>query len=155
MTARARLLLFDEPTSGLEPITARTVDAEIIKLRDLERITSLLVTHQLRDAFYLATHEARHENDRISIVPASAATPDAAEFIMLKDGQIYSRDPQRTFAGRPIRTSRRSWQGGYRRAWRERSARHRISFHFISPRLRTAPRTTASSAGPMKWTGRR
>jgi phospholipid/cholesterol/gamma-HCH transport system ATP-binding protein len=89
MAARARLLLFDEPTSGLDPITAKSVDAEIIKLRDLERVTSLLVTHQLRDAFYVATHEARRQNGRISIVPASQATRDLAEFIMLKDGRIY------------------------------------------------------------------
>jgi phospholipid/cholesterol/gamma-HCH transport system ATP-binding protein len=89
MAARARLMLFDEPTSGLDPITARTVDAEIIKLRDLEQVTSLLVTHQLRDAFYVATHEARRLNDRISIVPASPATRDAVEFLMLKDGRIY------------------------------------------------------------------
>jgi phospholipid/cholesterol/gamma-HCH transport system ATP-binding protein len=89
MAARARLMLFDEPTSGLDPITARTVDAEIIKLRDLEQVTSLLVTHQLRDAFYVATHEARRLNDRISIVPASQATRGAVEFIMLKDGQVY------------------------------------------------------------------
>jgi len=89
MAARARLMLFDEPTSGLDPITARTVDAEIIKPRDLEQGTSLLVTHQLRDAFYVATHEARRQNNRISIVPASPATREAVEFIMLKDGRIY------------------------------------------------------------------
>ena len=59
MAARPRLLLFDEPTSGLDPITAKTVDAEIIKLRDVEHVTSILVTHQLQDAFYIATHEAR------------------------------------------------------------------------------------------------
>lgn len=35
MAAKPRLLLFDSPTSGLDPITAKTVDAEIIKLRDL------------------------------------------------------------------------------------------------------------------------
>jgi phospholipid/cholesterol/gamma-HCH transport system ATP-binding protein len=89
MAARARLMLFDEPTSGLDPITARTVDAEIIKLRDLQHVTSLLVTHQLRDAFYVATHEARRENGRISIVSASQIRRDAVHVIMLKDGGIY------------------------------------------------------------------
>ena len=58
MAARPRLLLFDEPTSGLDPITAKTIDAEIIKLRDVEHVTSIVVTHQLQDAFYIATHEA-------------------------------------------------------------------------------------------------
>ena len=59
MAARPTLLLYDEATTGLDPMTALTVDAEIVKLRDLERVTSVVVTHQLRDAFYIATHEAR------------------------------------------------------------------------------------------------
>jgi phospholipid/cholesterol/gamma-HCH transport system ATP-binding protein len=89
MAARPRLLLFDEPTSGLDPITAKTVDAEIIKLRDLERVTSLLVTHQLQDAFYVATHEARRRDGQLAIVPAEKSRSEEANFIMLKDGQIF------------------------------------------------------------------
>src|SRR6185436_77626 len=41
MAAQPHLLLFDSPTSGLDPITSRTVDAEIIKLRDLAHVTSI------------------------------------------------------------------------------------------------------------------
>jgi phospholipid/cholesterol/gamma-HCH transport system ATP-binding protein len=89
MAARPRLLLFDEPTSGLDPITAKTVDAEIIKLRDLERVTSIVVTHQLQDAFHIATHEARRENGRVTIAPADERKSQEAEFILLKDGGIY------------------------------------------------------------------
>ncbi|HEX6164148.1 MAG TPA: ATP-binding cassette domain-containing protein, partial [Vicinamibacterales bacterium] len=55
MAAKPRILLYDEPTTGLDPITATTVDEEIVKLRDLENVTSILVTHQLRDAFFVAT----------------------------------------------------------------------------------------------------
>ena len=44
--------------SGLDPVIAATVDDEIVKLRDLEHVTSILVTHQIRDAFYIARHEA-------------------------------------------------------------------------------------------------
>jgi phospholipid/cholesterol/gamma-HCH transport system ATP-binding protein len=93
MAARPRLLLFDEPTSGLDPITAKTVDAEIIKLRDVEHVTSILVTHQLQDAFYVATHEACLQNGRLAIVPATRRTSDAAEFVMLKDGRVYFEGP--------------------------------------------------------------
>ncbi|MGC4080919.1 MAG: ATP-binding cassette domain-containing protein [Vicinamibacterales bacterium] len=46
MAFRPRLLLFDDPTTGLDPITAVTVNDEIVKLRDLEHVTSILVTHQ-------------------------------------------------------------------------------------------------------------
>jgi phospholipid/cholesterol/gamma-HCH transport system ATP-binding protein len=90
MAARPRLLLFDEPTSGLDPITAKTVDAEIIKLRDVEHLTSILVTHQLQDAFYVATHEAlRRQDGRVAIVSANGHESEEAEFVMLKDGRIY------------------------------------------------------------------
>jgi phospholipid/cholesterol/gamma-HCH transport system ATP-binding protein len=93
MAARPHLLLFDEPTSGLDPITAKTVDAEIIKLRDVEHVTSILVTHQLQDAFYIATHEARGQDGQLAIVPAGPRTSEAAQFVMLKDGRVYFEGP--------------------------------------------------------------
>jgi phospholipid/cholesterol/gamma-HCH transport system ATP-binding protein len=89
IAARPRLVLFDEPTSGLDPITAKTVDAEIIKLRDVEHVTSILVTHQLQDAFYIATHAAVHRDGRLHIVAADPRQSEEADFIMLKDGRIY------------------------------------------------------------------
>ena len=58
MAFKPSILLYDEATTGLDPITATTVDDEIIKLRDLEGVSSIVVTHQLRDAFYVATHMA-------------------------------------------------------------------------------------------------
>jgi phospholipid/cholesterol/gamma-HCH transport system ATP-binding protein len=103
MSYKPRILLYDEATTGLDPITADTVDHEIIKLRDLEEISSIVVTHQLRDAFRIATHESVREGDRIRIVEADPAKAEEAEFIMLKDGGIHfegsavelraSRDP--------------------------------------------------------------
>lgn len=89
MAYKPRILLYDEPTTGLDPITANTVDDEIIKLRDLEGVSSILVTHQLRDAFLVATCEAVRENGRIRIVPADPRKVEEAEFIMLKDGRIH------------------------------------------------------------------
>jgi phospholipid/cholesterol/gamma-HCH transport system ATP-binding protein len=88
MAAKPRILLYDEPTTGLDPITALTIDDEIIKLRDLENVSSIVVTHQLRDAFYVATHTAVRENGSLRIAPATADKADEAEFIMLKDGGI-------------------------------------------------------------------
>jgi phospholipid/cholesterol/gamma-HCH transport system ATP-binding protein len=89
ITARPKLLLFDDPTSGLDPITAKTVNAEIIKLRDVERVTSVVVTHQLPDAFYIATHEAVRQNGRLAIVPGGPGKGEETAFIVLKDGLIY------------------------------------------------------------------
>ena len=88
MASKPRILLYDEPTTGLDPITATTVDDEIIKLRDLENVSSLLVTHQLRDAFYVATHTAVRENGQIKIVKADAKKERQAEFLMLRDGLL-------------------------------------------------------------------
>src|SRR5213592_4426873 len=88
MASKPKILLYDEPTTGLDPITATTVDDEIIKLRDLENVSSIVVTHQLRDAFYLATHTAVKENGTIRVVPADAQKAEQAEFMMLRDGFI-------------------------------------------------------------------
>ncbi len=88
MAAKPTLLLYDEPTTGLDPMTSLTVDAEIIKLRDLNEVTSVLVTHQLRDAFYVATHEARRVDKRVQIRTAEQAKIDEADFVMLRDGKI-------------------------------------------------------------------
>ena len=89
MAAKPRILLYDEPTTGLDPITATTVDDEIIKLRDLENVSAIVVTHQLRDAFYIATHKAVRESDVVRIVLADEDKAEQAEFIMLKDGSIH------------------------------------------------------------------
>ncbi len=88
MAARPNLLLFDDPTTGLDPVIATTVDDEIVKLRDLEQVTSILVTHQIRDAYYVARHEAVSADGRAQILPASDAKAELTRFMVLHDGQI-------------------------------------------------------------------
>jgi phospholipid/cholesterol/gamma-HCH transport system ATP-binding protein len=88
MAYKPRILLYDEATTGLDPITAITVDEEMVKLRDLESVSSVIVTHQLRDAFFVATRQAVREDGRIRIVPADAEKSDEAEFLMLKEGVV-------------------------------------------------------------------
>jgi len=89
MAFKPSIMLYDEATTGLDPITATTVDHEIIKLRDLENVSSIIVTHQLRDAFYVATHMAvRDKAGRAHITPATPEKEREAEFIMLRDGLI-------------------------------------------------------------------
>jgi phospholipid/cholesterol/gamma-HCH transport system ATP-binding protein len=88
MTAKPRILLYDEPTTGLDPITGLSIDAEIIKLRDFEGVSSIIVTHQLRDAFFIAEHMAVQDGAEVRIDKASPRKAEEAEFIMLKDGGI-------------------------------------------------------------------
>jgi phospholipid/cholesterol/gamma-HCH transport system ATP-binding protein len=109
MTSKPGILLYDEATTGLDPITAITVDEEIVKLRDLEGVSSIVVTHQLRDAFFVATHEARRDGDqktgdKIVVAPADAAKADEAEFIMLKEGWWRSKATPPSCARPRIRT---------------------------------------------------
>lgn len=89
MITRPELLLYDEPTTGLDPMTCLSVDMEIVKLRDRAAVTSVLVTHQLRDAFYIATHEARNKaGGEVELGEAAAAKLEQADFVMVREGRI-------------------------------------------------------------------
>jgi phospholipid/cholesterol/gamma-HCH transport system ATP-binding protein len=90
MAPTPSLILFDDPTTGLDPIIASTVDDEIVKLRDLQGVTSIFVTQQIRDAFYIASHRAVRQNGRIEVV---AATDEEAApaFLVLRNAGIHSR----------------------------------------------------------------
>ena len=88
MASKPHILLFDDPTTGLDPIIASTVDDEIVKLRDLEQVTSIVVTHQIRDAFYIAQHEAVRQDGRVRISDADETKAAQADFMVLHDGRI-------------------------------------------------------------------
>ncbi|MCS7091112.1 MAG: ABC transporter ATP-binding protein [Verrucomicrobiota bacterium] len=47
---RPEILLYDEPTSGLDPIVSDSIDQLIIRIRDHLRVTSVVVTHDMRSA---------------------------------------------------------------------------------------------------------
>jgi phospholipid/cholesterol/gamma-HCH transport system ATP-binding protein len=91
MAPKPGMILFDDPTTGLDPIIASTVDDEIVKLRDLEQVTSVFVTQQIRDAFYIATHHATRKNGAIEIVDTHDQGLEPAEFMVLHDAQIRFR----------------------------------------------------------------
>jgi phospholipid/cholesterol/gamma-HCH transport system ATP-binding protein len=91
MAPKPSIVLFDDPTTGLDPIIASTVTEEIVKLRDLERLTSIFVTQQIRDAFYIATHHAIRKNGTIEIVDAHEKGTAPAEFMLLHNGGIHFR----------------------------------------------------------------
>jgi phospholipid/cholesterol/gamma-HCH transport system ATP-binding protein len=89
LAARPGIMLYDEPTTGLDPITATTITDLIVKVRDLDGATSILVTHQLRDAFNVARTFVRRQGDefgyqRIDDLEKLAGT----EFLMLREGSV-------------------------------------------------------------------
>lgn len=88
MASKPSLMLFDDSTTGLDPVIAASVDDEIVKLRDLEKVTSIVVTQQIRDGFYIATHEAVRQGGDMQIVDAGEAEGSRAEFMVLHDGRI-------------------------------------------------------------------
>ncbi|HVZ24218.1 MAG TPA: ATP-binding cassette domain-containing protein [Vicinamibacterales bacterium] len=88
MASRPSVLFYDEATTGLDPITATNVDEEMVKMRDLEGVASIIVTHQLRDAFFVADHEAVRDGQQIAIRHAGPGKCDEAEFLMLREGLL-------------------------------------------------------------------
>ncbi len=55
---RPEIMLYDEPTTGVDPITGGAVDRLILKMRDKYRITSLVVTHDMKSAYRIADRVA-------------------------------------------------------------------------------------------------
>lgn len=88
MASNPSLLLLDDPTTGLDPITATTVNDEIVKLRDVQKVTSIVVTHQIRDAVYVSTHEAVRRNGDLT-VNETGRDEGRVHFLVLRDGRIH------------------------------------------------------------------
>ncbi|MBA3639272.1 MAG: ATP-binding cassette domain-containing protein [Acidobacteriota bacterium] len=88
---KPNLILFDDPTTGLDPIIAATVNDEIVKLRDLEQVTALFVTQQIRDAFYIARHHAERKGTEIEISTAPDQDCTGVDFMLLRDATIHFR----------------------------------------------------------------
>jgi phospholipid/cholesterol/gamma-HCH transport system ATP-binding protein len=66
------LILFDEPSAGLDPINTKLIDDLIIELREKHQATSIVVTHEMESAFAIATRMAFLEKGKIIL----EGTPD-------------------------------------------------------------------------------
>ena len=54
IAVRPEIMLYDEPTTGVDPITGGAVDRLIVKMRDVYKITSIVVTHDIKSACSIA-----------------------------------------------------------------------------------------------------
>ena len=66
MANNAQIMLYDEPTSGLDPLTTATITHLIIKLQRELGVTSIVVTHDIRSAFRMASRIAVLNERKIS-----------------------------------------------------------------------------------------
>ncbi|MCB1085202.1 MAG: ATP-binding cassette domain-containing protein [Chlamydiia bacterium] len=93
---RPEYLLYDEPTTGLDPITAMQINELIVKTQEELKATSIVVTHDIISSLYVGDRLALHKDGKIAYVD----TPDA--FLQIDDPIIeflrrtISEDP-RTF----------------------------------------------------------
>lgn len=85
------ILLFDEPNTGLDPITSAVVDSVIVDMRDRLPVTMVTITHDMSSALRIADRIAMLRGGRILAV----APPD--EFKRLPDPYI-----QKFLAGEPL-----------------------------------------------------
>jgi phospholipid/cholesterol/gamma-HCH transport system ATP-binding protein len=84
------IVLFDEPTAGLDPPTARTMCELAIKLRDLHDVSSIFVTHEMNNLRYLSSEYAtvnengevlyEKEGEKLCLINT--------EVLMFRDGKI-------------------------------------------------------------------
>ena len=84
---RPSILLYDEPTTGLDPITAEQINELVVKIQNELKGTSIVVTHDVHSAFFVADRLALHQDGKIAYV----AGPE--EFIKIEDPTIrFMRD---------------------------------------------------------------
>ena len=86
---RPRLLLYDSPTAGLDPITAHTIMTLILKERDTANVSSLVVTHRLQDGHLLANFRYDGATGGLVVARRDGARPGTeTRFLVLNRGRL-------------------------------------------------------------------
>jgi phospholipid/cholesterol/gamma-HCH transport system ATP-binding protein len=82
------LILYDSPTAGLDPITAHTIIALLIKERDQSHTTTLMVTHRYQDGNLIANF--RYNSERGELEPAGRGKGRRYKttFMVLREGRL-------------------------------------------------------------------
>ena len=93
------IMLYDSPTGGLDPVTSHTINVLIAKLRDVQHVTSVVVTHRLQDAFVLANYTFSTEQQTLVPLPPGSLAPPRApvRFLVLRDGGVYFQGDEQEF----------------------------------------------------------
>jgi phospholipid/cholesterol/gamma-HCH transport system ATP-binding protein len=72
IATRPKYLLYDEPTTGLDPVTTAVIDELIMKMASELGVTSVVVTHDMKSAFRVAHRIAMLYRGRIRFTGTSA-----------------------------------------------------------------------------------
>jgi phospholipid/cholesterol/gamma-HCH transport system ATP-binding protein len=80
------LMLYDSPTAGLDPITANTIVALILKERDVSNTTTLIVTHRYQDGNLMANFRYNSENGRLEPARNGPGSERRTKFMVLREG---------------------------------------------------------------------
>ena len=72
LVANPRIVLYDEPTTGLDPITTNSVDSMILQAKQRRGVTSMVISHDIASAFRVADRLAVLYDGRI----AAQGTPE-------------------------------------------------------------------------------
>jgi len=85
-----KIVMFDEPTAGLDPPTARTICELAMKLRDLEDVSSIFVTHEMNNLDYLTSEYAvvNEAGEVIFEAEGEKLCLINSKVLMMRDGQI-------------------------------------------------------------------
>jgi phospholipid/cholesterol/gamma-HCH transport system ATP-binding protein len=88
LITQPEVLLYDSPTGGLDPVTSNTIIELIVKQRDVNKTSALLVTHRLQDAFTMATHQFDKQTNRMVLLPPGQHCDVPLSFMILRDGKV-------------------------------------------------------------------
>jgi ABC-type transporter Mla maintaining outer membrane lipid asymmetry ATPase subunit MlaF len=97
------IMLFDEPASGLDPLTAIQVLDLIVRARDIHGISSLYVTKKLDEIPYLATHRAVQSSSGVITEEATPKTVPRTRVMVLDEGRIAFTGSVAEFETNPLR----------------------------------------------------
>jgi len=98
-----RLVFYDSPTAGLDPITANNIMSLVIKQRDQRNTTTVIVSHRLQDGALMANYRFNSQSGRIERQRHTAELDARTKFMVMQKGRIVfegtedelhaSRDP--------------------------------------------------------------
>jgi phospholipid/cholesterol/gamma-HCH transport system ATP-binding protein len=95
-----KVILYDEPTTGLDPLNVRRISELIVDLRERLDTTSIVVTHDLASAFMISDRMAMVADGRIVASDVTSEfrrnpNPIVQEFLTAMDMQPRSRPPSK------------------------------------------------------------